>query len=234
MHPDRFAGMDAAERREYDGDGLSEGGLAPTPLEQAERWVGEARRRSRDHDDVPEPTAISVATVDAQGRPDVRTVLMRYLDARGPGFLTNTESAKGDQLAGNPAIAASLTWPAMYRSIRFRGTARPVGADEVAEYFGSRPYGSRISAWASHQSQPVGGRADLERAYAEAEQRFPDHGSAQDVPVPPFWGGYRIHCDLVEFWAGRRNRLHDRLVFVRAGAGLLDDPGAWRVERRQP
>jgi pyridoxamine 5'-phosphate oxidase len=226
--------MDPTERREYDGDGLTETALASTPHEQVQSWVADALRRSRDQADVPEPTALSVATVDAQGRPDVRTVLMRFSDARGPGFVTNTDSTKGVQLSANPAIAASLTWPAMYRSIRFRGTATEVSREEVAGYFGSRPWGSRISAWTSQQSQPIDGRVELESAYARYAEQFPDRGTPDDVPVPPFWGGYRIDCDTVEFWAGRRNRLHDRLLFVRVGSGLLDEPSAWTVERRQP
>lgn len=226
--------MDAAERREYEGDGLTEAALASTPHQQVQEWVADALRRARDREDVPEPTALSVATVDAEGRPDVRTVLMRFCDARGPGFVTNTESTKGAQLAANPAIAASLTWPAMYRSIRFRGAAQDVSPEEVADYFGSRPWGSRISAWTSRQSEPIQDRGGLEQAYARYAEQFPDRGTPQDVPVPPFWGGYRVDCDWVEFWAGRRNRLHDRLVFVRVGPGLLDEPSAWRVERRQP
>jgi pyridoxamine 5'-phosphate oxidase len=230
----RFTGMDPTERREYDGEGLSEAQLAPTPWEQMQRWVDDAVARARAGEDVPEPMALSVATADADGRPDVRTVLMRFSDARGPGFVTNTESTKGLHLRANPAIAASLTWPAMFRSIRFRGTAEEVDRAEVAAYFGQRPWGSRISAWTSRQSAPVHGREELESAYARYSEQFPDRGGPGDVPVPPFWGGYRIRCDQVEFWAGRRNRLHDRLVFTRTGPGLLDDASAWQVDRRQP
>jgi pyridoxamine 5'-phosphate oxidase len=122
----------------------------------------------------------------------------------------------------------------MYRAIRFRGTASQLGRDEVENYFGERPWGSRISAWASRQSQAIVGRAGLEEAFQRYAARWPDHGGPSDVPVPDFWGGYRITCDVVEFWAGRRDRLHDRLVFLRVGDGGLDDGGAWRVERRQP
>jgi pyridoxamine 5'-phosphate oxidase len=226
--------MKDALRREYAGEGLTESALAATPWEQARRWVDDAVYRSVERDDVPEPMALSVATVDAAGRPDVRTVLMRFFDPTGPGFLSNLESAKAVHIAGNPWVAAALVWPAMYRAIRFRGTARQLGRDEVERYFGERPWGSRISAWASRQSQVIENRSSLEEAYERYAARWPDRGGPDDVPVPDFWGGYRITCAEVEFWAGRSNRLHDRLVFVRVGDGALDDASAWRLERRQP
>lgn len=226
--------MNDVTRIDYTGTGLSEDEVAPTPWRQAKAWVDDAVERSRAQADVPEPYAISVATVDADGAPNVRTVLMRFFDERGPGFLTNTSSAKGSELAGNPRVAASLTWPAMFRAIRFRGQAVPLGRDEVTDYFGSRPWGSRISAWASRQSEPATSRAELETAYAKYADRWPDHGQPDDVPVPDFWGGYRISCDEVEFWGGRTNRLHDRLVFSRVADGSLDDAEAWSLGRRQP
>ena len=225
--------MSDALRREYSGEGLTESDLAATPWEQARLWVDDAVYRSVE-DDVPEPLAMSLATVDAAGRPDVRAVLMRFFDPAGPGFVTNLESAKGIQIAGSPAVAAALVWAAMFRAIRFRGTARELGRGEVERYFGERPWGSRISAWASRQSQVIEDRSDLEEAYERYAAQWPDRGVRDDVPVPDFWGGYRITCDEVEFWAGRSNRLHDRLAFVRLGEGALDDAGAWRLERRQP
>lgn len=221
-------------RSDYIGEGLSEAEVAPTPFQQARLWVAEAVERAQSLADVPEPLALSVATVDATGRPNVRTVLMRFFDERGPGFVTNTESAKGHELSANSGIAASLTWPSMYRAVRFRGTAQPLSRGEVATYFGSRPWGSRISAWASRQSQAVSGREELEAAYARYAAQWPDRGSAGDVPVPDFWGGYRVLCDEVEFWGGRANRLHDRLVFSRVTEGSLDDAAAWALSRRQP
>ena len=221
-------------RSDYDGAGLGEDVLAPTPWEQARTWVEEAVRRQEEHGDAPEPTSLSVATVDEQGRPDVRTVLMRFFDPSGPGFVTSLESTKGRQLRAHPAVAASLTWPGMFRAVRFRGTAHELGRDELTDYFGLRPWGSRISAWASQQSRPIGGRSELEEAFERYAERWPDHGRPDDVPVPEAWGGFRIACDEVEFWAGRRNRLHDRLVFERVGPGALDDAQAWRVFRRQP
>jgi pyridoxamine 5'-phosphate oxidase len=159
---------------------------------------------------------------------------MRYLDERGPGFVTATTSRKGQELAANPAVAASLTWPAMYRAVRFRGRAEPLDPAEVEDYWRTRPWGSRISAWASRQSEPVGSRADLEAEYERRAAQFPDRGGPADVPVPGYWGGYRIRCDEVELWAGRRDRLHDRIVYTRIGAGDLGDAAAWRVHRRQP
>lgn len=222
------------EHIDYTGEGLSESELAATPWLQASRWVDDALARSRELEDTPEPLAISVATVDADGHPDVRTVLMRFFDERGPGFVTCLTSTKGRQLAARPAAAASLTWPAMFRAIRFRGIAEELSRQEVTTYYGERPWGSRISAWASRQSEPVASRAELQTAYETYATRWPDHGGADDVPVPDFWGGFRIRCDSVEFWGGRRNRLHDRLRFVRVVDGSLADETAWRVERLQP
>lgn len=234
------------DRVDYTGEGLSEDELAPTAWQQIRRWVDEADARGRDGDDVPEPRALSVATVDASGAPNVRTVLMRFLDERGPGFVSSRDSTKGLELAANPHIAAALTWPAMFRAIRFRGTVEQVDSAEVATYWASRPWGSRISAWASNQSQPATGRAQLEADFDRYAAQFPDHGQDGDVPVPQFWGGFRIRCSEVEFWGGRRNRLHDRLVFTAVGAGggaaaqdinlrpSLDDAAAWVLVRRQP
>ncbi|KGN36323.1 pyridoxamine 5'-phosphate oxidase [Knoellia subterranea] len=226
--------MNDVTRVDYTGTGLSEEDVAATPWLQAQQWLDDAVERSQVRDDVPEPHALSVATVDAHGVPNVRTVLMRFFDERGPGFLTNTLSAKGTELAGNDAIAASLTWPAMFRAIRFRGRAVLLDRDEVDDYFVTRPWGSRISAWTSRQSQPATSRSELEAAYEKFAAQWPDTGSPDDVPTPDFWGGYRITCDEVEFWGGRTNRLHDRLVFSRVGDGSLDDAGAWSLSRRQP
>jgi|SRR6478609_4588819 len=225
-------GLSAVRRVDYAGDGLVESEVADSPYAQARAWLDAAVAASRERADVPEPTALSVATVDAHGAPNVRTVLMRFFDERGPGFVTNLESAKGVEIAREPRIAAALTWPSLYRAIRFRGTARLIGRDEVEAYFDSRPYGSRLSAWASEQSRPAPDRGALEARWAEALARFPEDRG--EVPVPDFWGGWRIECDEVEFWAGRRNRLHDRIVFSRTGAGDLADASAWTISRLQP
>ncbi|MGG5258169.1 pyridoxine/pyridoxamine 5'-phosphate oxidase [Phycicoccus avicenniae] len=221
-------------RVDYTGDGIAEADLLETPYAQVRLWVDDAVRRSESEADVFEPLALSVASADAEGRPNVRTVLMRFLDERGPGFVTDLTSTKGHELTGNEHVAAALTWPAMYRAIRFRGRAIPLDEDEVRDYWVSRPWASRISAWASRQSQPVGSRADLEAAYERRAEQFPDTGSDDDVPVPESWGGFRILCDEVELWGGRRNRLHDRLVFTRTGEGDLGDAASWELGRRQP
>jgi pyridoxamine 5'-phosphate oxidase len=215
-------------------DGLSESDLLGSPYLQTRAWVDDAVALAGERPDVPEPTAMSVATVDAQGAPNVRTVLLRFLDERGPGFVTNLESTKSRELAQDARVAASLTWPSLHRAIRFRGHAVPVERDAVRAYFVSRPYGSRLSAWASEQSRPLAERAALERRWAELEARFPETGSPAEVPLPDYWGGWRVVPDEVEFWAGRRNRLHDRLVFTRVGEGTLADPEAWSLTRRQP
>lgn len=225
------------DRTDYTGEGLSEAELPTTPYPLIDRWVQEAATRQRDLGDVPEPGALTVATVDAAGSPDVRTVLMRFLDPRGPGFVTCLTSAKAAQLAANPVAAAGLTWPSMFRAIRFRGPVQRVPEDEVRGYFEERPWASRISAWASQQSQPAASRAELEEAYQAMAQRYPDHGAAGDVPVPEHWGGYRIAPREVEFWAGRRNRLHDRFLFTRSDGdcgGLDDEAGGWAAQRLQP
>lgn len=225
----------SSHRTEYSGDGLSEAELAGTPYDQVRAWVEQARARAAEVGDVPEPDALSVATVDGAG-PDVRTVLLRFLDPRGPGFVTNLDSAKGRQLRENPALAASLTWPSMFRAIRFRGVGEVMDRAEVEDYFRQRPWGARISAWASAQSQPVASREQLEAAFAEYAVRYPDHGRASDVPLPPSWGAVRLRPTLVEFWGGRVNRLHDRLVFHRrpGATGDLADAASWELQRLQP
>lgn len=216
------------------GDGLAESDVLESPYLQVRAWVDGALAAAASWVEGSEPMAMSVATVDPSGAPNVRTVLMRFFDQRGPGFVTNLQSTKSVELAANPRIAAGLTWPVLHRAIRFRGVAESLSRQEVEEYFDSRPYGSRLSAWASEQSRPASGREELERRWHEALARYPDRGEHGDVPVPDFWGGYRIRCDEVEFWAGRQNRLHDRLVFTRTGDGNLADAGSWALSRRQP
>jgi len=223
-----------APRISYTGDAVDIGGLADNPYAVASAWIDAAVARAAERGDVPEPTAMAVATVDAVGLPDVRTVLMRFLTPEGPGFVTNLDSAKGRQLAANPGVAATLTWPAMFRAIRFRGRAVELPAELVRDYFVTRPWGSRISAWASEQSAPIASRSALEARSAELAARWPDTGSPDDVPVPTRWGGYRIVPEEVEFWAGRPDRLHDRIVYARVAEGSLADAAAWAISRRQP
>lgn len=215
-------------------EGLSEDDLAPTPFRQAVGWVDEAAAVAARGGPVAEPVAMSLATADESGHPNVRTVLMRFFDERGPGFVSSADSAKAAELAATGWAAASLTWPGLHRAIRFRGRVEPIADDEVEAYWRTRPWGSRISAWASRQSAEVADRSELETAAAQYAARWPDRARPDDVPVPPSWRGWRIAAEEVEFWAGRRDRLHDRLVFVRRAAGSLDDAAAWRVVRRQP
>lgn len=223
-----------AARVDYDGEGLSEDRCPAAPLPIVRAWVEAAVARSAAQQDVPEPTALSVATVGADGCPDVRTVLMRDLDARGPSFFGGLDSAKGRAMAARPRVAVALTWPSMYRAVRMRGGVEELSREEVAAYFRTRPWGSRIGAHASPQSERLADRATLEAAYEECARRWPDSGSPDDVPVPPRWGGWRVVADRVELWAGRRSRLHDRIVWERVAPGGLDEPAAWSRSRRWP
>jgi pyridoxamine 5'-phosphate oxidase len=225
------------DRVDYRSDGLDETELAATPYAQLTRWIDQARAAGVHAAEAPEGLALAFATVDADGAPNVRTVLMRFLDPRGPGFVTDSGSTKAVEIAANPRVAASLGWPELFRVVRFRGLAEPVESDTLGEYWGTRPWGSRISAWASHQSQPIDGRAELEARFEEYAVRYPDRGRPDDVPVPLSWAGFRIRPVEMEFWAGRAGRLHDRIVYRATSLDpmpLLDAPDGWSVSRRQP
>ncbi len=237
------------DRVDYTGEGLDEAQVSATPWEQLQRWVAEAGAAGASSGEAPEGLALSLATIGADG-PDVRTVLVRFLDPSGPGFVTDAGSTKSRQLGADRRCAASLGWPTLFRVVRFRGWAEPVAPDLLAGYWAQRPWGSRISAWASQQSQPAGSRVELEAGFDAYAARFPDTGSADDVPVPPSWAGWRVRPWEVELWAGRTSRLHDRIVYSLAGGvelrdavgaeesltglPLLDDPAGWLVSRRQP
>ena len=241
--PDPDPAVDyAAQRVSYDRSGLVEADLAPdpaapTPLAQFERWYADAVQAG-----LAEPNARVLSTVGADGSPSVRTVLLKGADRRGFTFYTNYESRKGGQIAGEPRVALLFPWHAMARQVAVRGVVERVSAQETAEYFAVRPWGSRIGAWASRQSQPLASRAQLEARWQEIAEQYPDHGRPDDVPVPPHWGGFLVRPVEVEFWAGRTSRLHDRLVFepVPPAAGAagappaLDDAVSWQVTRRQP
>ena len=159
---------------------------------------------------VPEPTAMTLATVDDQGHPSARTMLLKGVDADGFVFYTNLESRKGRQLAGNPNVSLVFFWREIYEQVKVDGPVVPVSAAEADAYFASRPRGSQIGAWASLQSQPLDSREAFDRRIAEIEARYQD----QDVPRPPHWSGFRVQPRRVEFWYGRQYRLHERVCFA--------------------
>ncbi|OBC06755.1 pyridoxamine 5'-phosphate oxidase [Mycobacterium sp. 852013-50091_SCH5140682] len=166
-------------------------------------WLGDAQRAG-----LAEPNAMVVGTVDAQGRPVTRTVLCKGVDESGITFFTNYDSAKGEQLAANPYASATFPWFGLGRQVHVRGPVSKVSADATAEYWSKRPRGSQLGAWASHQSFPIGSRAELMDQLAEVTERFAE---LDRVPVPPNWGGYLISPEVVEFWQGRENRVHNRI-----------------------
>lgn len=220
---DPLAALTSA-RRSYRAGELSEELLAPTWLEQLRVWFGQAIADER----IGEPHAMQVATADADGRPDLRTVLARGFDADGVVFYTNYTSAKGRQLGANPVAAALFSWLPLERQIRLRGPVAQVERAETARYFASRPRGAQLAAWASPQSQPIADRAELDRRLAEVTERFGD----DEIAPPPHWGGYRITVTEAEFWQGREFRLHDRLRYrLDADAG---SPARWVIERLGP
>ncbi|HEY6295637.1 MAG TPA: pyridoxamine 5'-phosphate oxidase [Streptosporangiaceae bacterium] len=203
----------------YELGSLDESGLAATWHEQLARWLAEATQAG-----LPEPNAMVVATADAQARPSSRTVLCKGLDERGVVFYTNYASAKSRDLAATGMASATFPWFGMQRQVHVRGPVAKVDPAETAAYWATRPRGSQLGAWASPQSEPVGSRAELEARLAEADRRF---AAVDQIPPPPHWGGWRIEPQVVEFWQGRLNRMHDRLAYVR-------DYGDWLIRRLAP
>lgn len=208
-----------AMRVSYEQGSLTEADLAPTWWEQLQRWLDEATRAG-----LTEPNAMVLATANADGMPSSRTVLAKGLDGRGLVFFTNYTSAKSHDLKSTRYASATFPWYAMYRQAHVRGIVEKVSHDETAAYWASRPRGSQLGAWASPQSSVVTGRGMLDSALANVKRRFAD---AAEVPVPPHWGGWRIRPEVVEFWQGRADRMHDRLRFKQV-------LGAWHVERIAP
>jgi pyridoxamine 5'-phosphate oxidase len=208
-----------AMRVSYEQGALTEGDLAGTWHEQLQRWLDDATRSG-----VAEPNAMVLATANADGLPSSRTVLCKGLDGRGLVFFTNYTSAKSHDLMSTRYASATFPWYDLHRQAHVRGIVEKVSGEETARYWNSRPRGSQLGAWASPQSSVVSGRGALDSALANVKRRFAD---ADVVPVPPHWGGWRIRPEVVEFWQGRADRMHDRLRFKL----VLGD---WHIERIAP
>jgi pyridoxamine 5'-phosphate oxidase len=201
------------------GLGLDESMLAADPVDQFSAWLADASRAG-----LPEPNAMVLSTVSAAGRPRSRSVLLKEHGPAGFAFYTNRGSGKAADLAGNPYACVLFPWYALRRQVIVHGAVTPMSQGESEPYFHSRAHGSQLGAWTSRQSSVIASRAVLEDAYAEFTRRWPE---GTTVPMPDFWGGYRLIPDMVEFWQGRANRLHDRLRYRRDGSG-------WLVERLSP
>lgn len=204
-------------RRSYDWSELRENTMADTPIQQLEVWVNDAIKAG-----AIDPTAMTLATVDAHGRPSARIVLLKSYGEKGLVFYTNYESRKGHDLDANPHAALLFYWPGLERQIRVEGRVGKTPAAESDDYFHSRPLASRISAWASPQSQEIS-REDLEARMTQYTQSLGDQPAR-----PPHWGGYTLEPDYFEFWQGRASRLHDRLTYT------LDGKGHWARARLAP
>lgn len=205
-------------RKDYSLAGLLEQDLARDPFRQFEKWFQEAQAAK-----LVEPNAMTLATSTRDGRPSARTVLLKSVDGRGFVFFSNYESRKGRELAENARAALVFPWLALERQVVVEGNVAKVSPEENETYFHSRPHGSQLGAWASPQSTLVPHRTALEEAFKAVERRY----AGQPVPVPPYWGGYRLTPESVEFWQGRRSRLHDRLRYRR-------QPDGWVIERLAP
>jgi pyridoxamine 5'-phosphate oxidase len=206
-------------RKDYGTLGLHEKDLAKDPFRQFEQWFQEAEAAK-----VTEPNAMTLATVDREGRPSARTVLLKGCDGRGFVFYTNYESRKGRELAASGRATLLFPWVALERQVIVEGAVTRVSREEADAYFHSRPRASQLAAWASPQSTVIAGRAVIEESYRVIEKKY----EGREVPLPPQWGGYRVAPETVEFWQGRRSRLHDRLRYRR------EPGGDWVIERLAP
>ena len=208
----------ARVRREYTRHSLSESDVDSNPFVQFKRWYDEAVRAQ-----VPDANAMALATATADGKPSARMVLLRGFDARGFVFFTNYEGRKSSELLANPRAALLFYWNELERQVRLEGTVEKTSRQESEDYFKTRPLESRLGAWASRQSEVIPGRSDLEQKIGDLKERY----AGREVPVPPFWGGFRLQPEIFEFWQGRENRLHDRIRFSLQG-------GVWVIERLSP
>jgi pyridoxamine 5'-phosphate oxidase len=205
-------------RREYARARLDEAHVSPDPVTEFHRWFTQAREAK-----ALEPNAMALATATPGGAPSVRIVLLKGYDERGFVFFTDYRSQKGVELEANPQAALAFYWSELERQVRISGTVERTSTEESESYFRTRPHGSRLGAWASHQSEVIQSRQQLESGLREVKARF----ATGDVPLPPYWGGYRLRPEQVEFWQGRENRLHDRIRYARDGDG-------WKVQRLSP
>ena len=214
---DKVSERTASFRKSHADDPLPESDLDPDPTKLFTKWLEEALDAHPGW-----PNAMTLATADADGKPSARIVLLKGVDERGFTFFTNYESQKARDIAGNPHGALVFYWPVLERQVRVEGPVGKLPRSESVRYFETRPLGSRHAAWASPQSRVVAARDVLEDGLTEASEMF-----GEDVPLPPYWGGYRLEPEMFEFWKSRKNRLHDRFRYSRAGT-------AWKIERLAP